>query len=393
MWSAPFDEAGIVNSAIIGDIDGDGDQDVVLATEAGPVRVFANEDGRGFVEATASYGLSGYRGFWQGIALGDVDSDGDLDVVATNWGWNTKYSRVDNPAHPLRLYHGDVDGNGSYDVLEAWYEPGIGGYGPVRGLKVLSSALPMLHRRVQSYAQFAGATLEEIIGPGLARMNVAEITTLASTVFINQDGRLEAQPLPQEAQYAPGFGVVVADYDGDGHEDIFIGQNFFAVPVESARLDGGRGLWLRGDGHAGFEAVPAQKTGVMVYGEQRGVAVSDDDADGRVDLAVGQNSAATKLYRNEAGMVGLRVRLLGPASNKAGVGTVMRLRYADGPMGPARWVAAGSGYRSQSSLVQVLGKGERSVAGVWVRWPDGREQVVGVEPGALQATVVYEEGM
>lgn len=392
-WSRAFTEAGVVNSATLGDLDGDGDQDIVLATEVGPVRVFVNEAQQGFIEATESYGLSGYQGFWQGVALGDVDSDGDLDLVATNWGWNTKYGRVEDAAHPLRFYHGDVDGNGSYDILEAPYEPGLGGYVPMRGLNVLSAALPMLRRRVQSYAQFAGATLEEIVGPGLARMNVAEITTLASTVFINQGGSFEAHPLPKEVHYAPGFGVVVADYNSDGNEDVFIGQNFFAVPVEVARLDGGRGLWLRGGGTGTFEAVAGQEAGVTVYGEQRGVAISDYNADGRVDLAVGQNSAATKLYRNEARTSGLRVRLVGPPSNRAGVGAVIRLQFTEDIMGPMRLVTAGSGYRSQSSLVQVLGKGGRSVKGVWVRWPDGHEQVTTVGAGAEETTVVYAEGV
>ncbi|HMB92486.1 MAG TPA: ASPIC/UnbV domain-containing protein, partial [Rhodothermales bacterium] len=75
------------------------------------------------------------------------------------------------------------------------------------------------------------------------------------------------------------------------------------------------------------------------------------------------------------------------------VGALVRLQFADGSRGPARLVAAGSGYRSQSSLVQVLGRGEHPAENVWVRWPDGREQVVGVKPGVVEVTVVYEEGV
>ena len=93
---------------------------------------------------------------------------------------------------------------------------------------------------------------------------------------------------------------------------------------ETSRYDGGRGLILAGDGRGGFRPVPGQESGVKVYGEQRGSAVSDFDGDGRVDLAVSQNGAETKLYRNTSARPGLRVRLAGPAGNPNGVGAAMR---------------------------------------------------------------------
>jgi len=86
-----------------------------------------------------------------------------------------------------------------------------------------------------------------------------QATTLASMVFFNRTNHFEAVALPYEAQIAPAFAVNVGDFDGDGNEDIFLSQNFFAVAsgamammfrIEDAghRLDSGRGLWLRGTG-------------------------------------------------------------------------------------------------------------------------------------------------
>ena len=82
--------------------------------------------------------------------------------------------------------------------------------------------------------------------------------------------------LPAEAQVAPGFGVAVADYDGDGHDDVFIAQNFFATPIDTPRLDGGRGLWMKGDGKGNLTAVPEQVSGIKGYGEARGTALVND---------------------------------------------------------------------------------------------------------------------
>ena len=117
------------------------------------------------------------------------------------------------------------------------------------------------------------------------------------------------------------------DADLDGHEDVFLSQNFFAFRGEESRLDAGRGLWLRGDGKGNLAPVPGQISGIKVYGEQRGAALADFNHDGRIDLLVSQNAAPTRLYQNVLARPGLRVRLVGPANNPDGVGAVLRLRY------------------------------------------------------------------
>ena len=373
--STSFNEIGLVSSATFGDLDGDGDADLTLAIEWSPVRYFENDGAGRFTDRTAETGLNAFSGRWNGIALGDFDTDGRLDLVATNWGWNTRHGRFDDRPRPLRLYHGDFDANGVMDVLEAHYEPTMGDYVPERGLEPLSFALPSIRERMPTYRRFAAATLPALIGPALNQTPPLEATTLSHTVFLNRlDNagtlRFDAAPVPPEAQHAPGFAAAVTDYDADGHDDIFISQNVFTLPMDTPRLDSGRGLWLRSDGAGGFTAAP--ETGVKVYGEGRAAAVADFDADGRVDVVVTQNGAATKLYRNTSAGTGLRVRLTGPPGNRAGIGAIVRVRYDDGAMGPARVVTAGSGYWSQSSWVLVMGRdAARKAVDVVVKWPGG----------------------
>ena len=207
-------------------------------------------------------------------------------------------------------------------------------------------------------------------------------------VFLNRGGRFEAHALPVEAQFAPGFGVCVGDMNGDGKEDVFLSQNFFATVPEEWRHDAGRALWLRGDGQGGLKAVPGQESGAAVYGEQRGCALADYDGDGRVDLVVTQNGNATRLFHNVGAKPGLRVRLKGGPSNPTGVGAQMRVIYGD-RKGPVREIHAGSGYWSQDSAVQVLGAPQPPTE-IQVRWPGGKNTTTAVSKGAREISVDQE---
>jgi hypothetical protein len=189
-------------------------------------------------------------------------------------------------------------------------------------------------------------------------------------VFFNRGDHFEAQPVPREAQLTPAFAVCVGDYDGDGKEDVFLSQNFFAMNSETGRSDAGRGLWLRGDGKGNLTAVASQESGVKVYGEQRGAALCDYDGDGRVDLVVTQNGAETKLYHNVGSKPGLRVRLKGPPGNPEAIGAQIRLKFGQST-GPAREIHAGSGYWSQDSATQVLGPPDPPTH-IQIRWPGGQ---------------------
>src|SRR5262245_41456328 len=134
----------------------------------------------------------------------------------------------------------------------------------------------------------------------------------------------------------------------------------------------------------------ASVTGVKVMGEQRGAALADFNHDGRVDLAVSQNNAATKLYLNQRAKRGLRVTLKGPMSHPDAIGAQMSLIYVGGRKGPSRIVQAGSGYWSQDAAAQILGFAEPPVY-LWIRWPGGREQRVSLEKEAWDLTVNFDD--
>ncbi|MDX1577061.1 MAG: VCBS repeat-containing protein, partial [Gemmatimonadota bacterium] len=364
-WSAAFRSVGLVSASVFSDVDLDGDPDLLLALEWGPVRLFLNR-GTGFEDATAAWGLAGLPGRWNGLATGDLDGDGRPDLVATGWGDNVSYPP--SADRPTGILAADMDGNGLVDVIEFETRPN-GDAWPTRDYPTLSAALPFIRRAAPTYERFARSSLEDLFGSDPPRASRVSAVTYAHTAFLNRAGRFEARPLPSEAQRAPAFGVVIGDFDRDGAEDVFLAQNFLATPQGLPRFDAGRGLLLAGDGEGGLVPLGARESGIAVYGDGRGAAAADADGDGRWDLAIGQNGGEVAVFRGSSGPPGLRVRLRDAGANPDAIGARLRVRYEEG-VGPAREIQAGAGYGSSGGLAQVFGLRGRPV-GVRVWWPGG----------------------
>lgn len=375
-------KVGLVSSAVWSDLDEDGFPELILACEWGPVRLFKNEVGR-LREMTKEFGLAKYLGWWNGVTTGDIDGDGKLDIIASNWGLNSPYAATFE--QPLALFYGDFTQRNAVDLIETEVDPATRAVVPRRMLNPLAGAIPFLREHFSSHKAFSEASIDEVLKALAVKANEVRATTLASMIFFNRGKRFEAVELPREAQLAPAFSVNVGDYDGDGHEDIFLSQNVFAEEPEIARSDAGRGVLLKGNGAGSVFAVPGQESGIQIYGEQRGAAVSDFDEDGRLDLVVTQNGVATRLFRNVGAKPALRVRLKGPVGNPTGIGATLQLVFASGK-GPLREIHAGSGYWSQDSAVQLLALRE-AAATIAVHWPGGRSTTTAIPADAKEVTI------
>ena len=176
-------EVGLVSGAVFSDLDGDGDPDLVLACEWDSLRVFRNEGGS-LMEATKELGFLEFKGWWNGVAAGDFDGDGRLDIVASNWGRNTKYESL--RAKPLLLFHGDLAGEGAEAMVEAYYNADMKMVAPVRGLNAMAKAMPFLREKFATHRAFAEASVEQILGERLKAAKVKEANWLESTVFLNR---------------------------------------------------------------------------------------------------------------------------------------------------------------------------------------------------------------
>jgi hypothetical protein len=381
-----LNEIGLVTSAVFSDYDGDGDMDLILSREWDSIVLLENDNGN-FRDVSSQLGLDSYKGWWQGMATGDFNNDGRPDIIATNMGLNTPYQLdVDQP---LKMHYWDFGQDNRIDIIEARYNTAVNGYVPIRQLQEFESIPSVMYKNIRNHEEFAKASLNQLLGFSAEdRLAAKEINTLSHHLFINTENGFVAHPLPDVAQLSPAFSANVADFNNDGNEDVFLSQNFFQVRPRAPRMDGGRGLWLKGDGEGNFSIVPGHISGIKVYGEQRGAALADFNGDAKVDLAVSQNDGATKLFENRTPNPGLRIQLEGLENNRDGIGSSIRLIYEDGSKGPRRELQAGSGYWSQNSTTQIMGF-TGTPAQIEVTWYDGRISTVDVNENTSTYLISY----
>ncbi len=77
--------------------------------------------------------MNQYKGWWNGVAAGDFDGDGRMDILAANWGRNSKYESL-RGGGPVWMYHGDIDSNGTYECLYAAFDQSMKKMVPLQAL-------------------------------------------------------------------------------------------------------------------------------------------------------------------------------------------------------------------------------------------------------------------
>jgi hypothetical protein len=373
-------KSGLVTGIIASDLDGDGRPEIAAATEFGPIRLF-RWNGNQFSSWTPEISVAGHgrvvslatlSGCWSGITAADVDEDGRLDLVVGNRGLNFGDARLSSAQAEVAVVFGEFASGGDMVSIVHSHDPVQNLRLPWRDFMSVRAALPFTVETVSSHEAHGRTGVESLLGGYAAKAERVAATWFASSVFLNRSDRFELRALPAEAQWSSAFGVTAADFDGDGHQDVFLAQNFFGVDAETSREDAGLGLLLLGDGNGYFRTQSPEASGVAIVGEGRGTAAGDFNNDGRTDLVVGQHGRETVLLRNRLGNLGLPVRLKMPGANPGAIGAVVRADFGT-RMGPAMEIHAGCGWWSQDSQ-KLLITGPTKPVAIQVRWPGGTER-------------------
>ncbi|AUP81637.1 hypothetical protein C1H87_14050 [Flavivirga eckloniae] len=258
-----FNKLGLVTTAAWVDYDADGWTDLFVSGEWMPIKVFKNNKGT-FEEVTKQLGLEDTVGWWFSLSEGDMDGDGDLDLLCGNLGLNYKYKA--NEKETFDIYLNDFDENNRNDIVLSYYNEGK--KYPVRGRECSSQQMPVIKKKFENYEQFSTATLtdiytEEKLNEGLHY----QVKSFASLYLENQKGKFIKHVLPNEAQMSPLNQILIKDFDKDGNLDAVAAGNLYASEVETPRADAGTGIYLKGNGKGHFSSLNATFSGFFTSGD------------------------------------------------------------------------------------------------------------------------------
>jgi enediyne biosynthesis protein E4 len=346
--SKDLEKPGLIASALWTDFNRDGWSDLILAGEWMPVTFFKNDRGK-LINVTSATGLDKYTGWWNSIAAGDFDKDGDIDYAAGNLGLNTQYKV--SQTEPMRVIAKDFDRNGSLDPICTYFVQGKS-Y-PIYHRNLLFSQIPSLKNKFQTYEDYARATFDDIFpADDLKNTYIRDCKYFESAWIENLgDGTFKMHSLPVEAQISPVFGILSDDYNSDGKPDLLITGNSYSSNVFTGQYDALIGLLLAGDGKGGFLAVPGRESGFFADGDTKGMAELVLK-DGSSLILVARNSDSLKVIMAS----GKPLKTIRVKSDEVSA----ELTFKNGAK-EHREFYYGSGYLSQSSRVCPIPEGVISV--------------------------------
>lgn len=288
---------GLVCDASFSDFDNDGWPDLVITGEWMPVTFLKNDKGV-FKNVTANSGIADKLGWWNTIAGGDFDKDGDIDYIVGNTGTNTFYKASEQ--YPMYITAKDFDNNGSYDAFPSLFlkdQKGVMQEFPAHTREDIVKQMISMRIKYQNYKSFAVSTMDSVLTPEMRKGALRLKANILQSVYLRNDGggKFAMIPLPVEAQMSQLSGIVVDDFDGDGNLDITLNGNDFGTEVSTGRYDGFNGLMLKGDGKGGFKPLTIMQSGIYLPGDGKAL-VKLRGANGKYLLAATQYKDALKVF-------------------------------------------------------------------------------------------------
>lgn len=330
--------------------------------------LYRNRGDGTFEDVTSAAGLRTPSAKALGVTMLDFDSDGWMDLF------------VANDLQPDLLFRNR--GDGTFEDI-----------GVLAGVAFSDSGVARAGMGVDAIDYDRSGRPDLLIGHFSSEM-MALYHNEGSGLFIDEGPR---SAIGRASLLSLTFGCFFFDVDLDGWPDIFAVNghvNDLVERVQNRVTYAQRAQLFLNDTQGGFQEVAAvDGTALASPLVGRGAAYADMDNDGDLDVVVTANGGPARLLRNDGGNANhlLRVRLVGTASNRDGIGARIEIT-ADGV---DRWqlVKTGSSYLSQSELPVTFGLGATTtVSALRVTWPNGETDDVGAVNADQLITVTEGAG-
>ena len=443
-------EAGIVIDGYamgicVGDYDNDGFDDIFISGY-GRNWLLHNQGNGTFKDVTKEAGIPQRPGAWgMGCAFVDVNHDNRLDIYVANYivyDPQIPLCRTDKSMHGCtpnqyktqrnELYI-NQDGKKFVDkaVELGADDPHGAGLGVVvcdfdndgwADIFVANDGTPnaLLHNRkghFESIAQQAGVALGEDgsmragMGTDVGDYNGDGKLDLIVTNFRNEPNSLYRNVSTKDSlafedvSFADGtgtpclrflkFGVIFADFDGDGRQDLYIGNGHVYDNVQEFDASTAfeqQDQILMNLGGKFKEVTPNTGALPAMTSVSRSVAAGDFDNNGAIDILINSVGRPGRLLQNEQLKPGhwIGLKLKGTRSNRSAIGARVELHSPTGLQ--VREVRSGGSYLAQSDLRVLFNFGEAfdpAKASLSIRWPSGTMQTLPL-PALNQYTQIQE---
>jgi hypothetical protein len=310
-----------------------------------------HNDGKGhFTEQAAKVGLD-KPGKGLGIALGDFDRDGKIDIV------------VANDSMLEFLYRNK--GNGTFEEVGLNAEVAVDGDG-------------------RTYAGM-GIDFQDYNNDGLPDLVITDLANQKYALYKNNgDGSFTYDTymsgIGGMTLLHSGWGIHFLDYDNDGLKDLLItqGHDLDTIQLNFPQLRYKEPMLLARNTGKGFVDVSSKSGAVFQQAwVGRGLAVGDLDNDGRIDAVVTTNDGPAYVLRNETPTANhwLTLSLVGHRSNRDAIGAEIHLTTSAGTQ--LLTVSTAGSYLSSNDKRAHFGLSKDALASrIEIHWPSGIVQTL-----------------
>jgi hypothetical protein len=315
-----------------------------------PNRLFHNNGDGTFSDVSVSSGIAGGIGKGMGVAFGDFNGDGLMDVFVAN------------------------------DSIPNFLFQNLGG-GRFKDVAVQAG---VAYNAKANAVAGMGADFRDFNNDGLEDIALDAMYWDGFTLYRNHGApeffrdETVASGVVNATRNLTGWGLGMFDFDNDGWKDLFYAASHF--PGTEPQIKTGPALTnhvLRNLGSGTFEDVSAGadlETSALFHG----AAFADFDNDGRIDVAVTAINGPLLILRNTSPGAGhwIALRLVGTKSNRDGLGALVKLTLPDRARQYNR-ATTSVGYASSSERLVRFGLGPYdSASEIEIRWPGGRIQTL-----------------
>ena len=334
----------------MGDVDGDGRCDLYLCGSENDNRLFRNLGDWKFADMTGTAGVACAGQLSTGAVLADVDGDGDLDLLVNGVGVGTRLfsnngrgeftevtrSGLRRSGAATSMALADLDGDRDLDLYVCHYRttsvrgddqpPAISAQ-MVKGRLVVTPADRFFGLlRADGTVEVVEKGEPDVLYWNDGRGNFTAASWTHGT-FLDVHGRL-LTAAPEEW----GLSVMLRDLDGDGTTDIYVGNDFFRSRDQ---------LWL-GDGRGHFRAAaPTVIRGFPL--SSMAIDVADINRDGHDDFLVAEmlsRDHRTRRYqRANAPRTAQNLPLTDPEFQIEHPRNVLQLARGDGTFADVTWLS------------------------------------------------------